>query len=125
MKSKRNGVYRARLVACGYSQVPGVDFQETFATLINDVTFRTLLVMMLTWDLKAKVVNIETAFLHGDSKETIDMGISKGMDANNDECLILNKTMYGLAQSAREFYNKLVPVLKDCGYQGILVDLCL
>jgi Reverse transcriptase (RNA-dependent DNA polymerase) len=47
-KIKRNGVYRARLVACGYSQVPGVDFQESFAPVINDVTFQILLVMMLT-----------------------------------------------------------------------------
>jgi Reverse transcriptase (RNA-dependent DNA polymerase) len=38
-KIKRNGVYRERLVACGYSQVPGVDFQESFAPVINDVTF--------------------------------------------------------------------------------------
>jgi Reverse transcriptase (RNA-dependent DNA polymerase) len=61
-----NGVFRARLVACGYSLVPGVDFQESFAPVINDVTFRILLIMMLTWKLTAKVVDIETAFLHGD-----------------------------------------------------------
>jgi histone deacetylase 1/2 len=124
-KIKRNGVYRVRLVACGYSQVPGVDFQESFAPVINDVTFRILLVMMLTWNLKAKVVDIETAFLHGDLKETIYMEIPKGMEASLDECLILNKTIYGLVQSAREFYNKLVSALKDCGFQGSLVDPCL
>jgi len=50
---------------------------------------------------------------------------SKGMDATNEECLILNKTIYGLVQSAREFYNKLVSALKDCGFQGSLVDPCL
>ena len=38
-KIKRNGIFRARLVACGYSQIPGVDFQESFAPVINDVTF--------------------------------------------------------------------------------------
>jgi hypothetical protein len=47
---KRNGTFRARLVACGYSQVPGVGFQESFAPVINDVTFRILLIMMLTWN---------------------------------------------------------------------------
>jgi Reverse transcriptase (RNA-dependent DNA polymerase) len=77
-KIKRNGVYRARLVACGYSQVPGVNFQVSFAPVINDVTFPILLVMILTWNLKAKVVDIETAFLHGDLKETIYMEIPKG-----------------------------------------------
>ncbi len=47
-KTKRNGIFRARLVACGYSQIPGVDFQESYAPVINDVTFRILLVTMLT-----------------------------------------------------------------------------
>jgi hypothetical protein len=44
--------------------------------------------MMLTWNLKAKVVDIETAFLHEDLKETIYMEIPNGVEANIDECLI-------------------------------------
>jgi Reverse transcriptase (RNA-dependent DNA polymerase) len=112
-------------VACGYSQVPGVDFHESFTPVINDVTFQILLVMMLTWNLKSKVVDIKTAFFHGDLKETFYMEIPKGMEASVDECLILNKTIYGLVQSAREFYSKLVSALKDCGFQGSLLDPCL
>ena len=124
-KIKRNGIFRARLVACGYSQIPGVDFQESYAPVINDVTFRILLVTMLTWNLIGKVIDIETAFLHGELKETIFMEIPKGMEANKDECLILKKTIYGLVQSAREFYNKLVLSLKGCGFKGSPVDPCL
>ena len=41
---KRDGRFRARLVACGYSQVPGVDFVESYAPVINDVTWRILIV---------------------------------------------------------------------------------
>jgi hypothetical protein len=61
-KIKRNGIFRARLVACEYSQVPGVDFQESFDPVINDVTFCILLIMMLNWNLKGKIVDIKTAF---------------------------------------------------------------
>jgi Reverse transcriptase (RNA-dependent DNA polymerase) len=49
--------------------------------------------MTLTWNLKAKVVDIKTLFLHGDLEETIYMEIPKGMKAEDNECLILNKTI--------------------------------
>jgi hypothetical protein len=42
--------------------------------------------MMLTWNMKAKVVDIKTSFFHRDLKETIYMEIPKGMEANIDEC---------------------------------------
>jgi hypothetical protein len=37
------------LVASGYSQVPGIDFNESFAPVINDVRFRIMLIAKLTW----------------------------------------------------------------------------
>ncbi len=61
-KIKRNGVFRARLVACGYSQIPGVDFNENFAPVVNDVSFRIMLIAKLIWDLQASIVDVETAF---------------------------------------------------------------
>jgi hypothetical protein len=63
-KIKRNGVFRVRLVACGYSQIPGIDFNESFAPVVNDVSFRIVLIAKLIWDLQASIMNVETAFLH-------------------------------------------------------------
>jgi Reverse transcriptase (RNA-dependent DNA polymerase) len=31
---KRNGTFRARLVACGYTQIPGIDFMEAYSPVI-------------------------------------------------------------------------------------------
>jgi uncharacterized membrane protein len=59
--------------------------------MINDVTFWILLVMMLTWILKGNIVDIETALLHGNRKETIYKEITKRMEVDEDEYLILNK----------------------------------
>lgn len=42
---KRNGVYQARLVAKGYDQIPGVEFNYTFAPVTWDISMRVLLVM--------------------------------------------------------------------------------
>jgi hypothetical protein len=65
-KVKRNGIFRARLVACGYSQVPGIDFSESFAPVLNEVSFRIMLIAKLIWNMRCSVVDIETEFLHGD-----------------------------------------------------------
>ena len=42
MQEKDDGRYRARCVAKGFSQIPGKDFQENFAPVINDTTFRII-----------------------------------------------------------------------------------
>lgn len=125
-KVKRNGIFRARLVACGYSQIPGIDHDEVYAPVVNDLTFRVLLVLMIIHGLDAKIVDVETAFLHGDLEGIeIYMDCPKGLKAEKDECLVLNKTIYGLVQSARQFFKKLKACLKDLGFKGGEVDPCL
>jgi hypothetical protein len=44
---KRNGVFQARLVACGYSQIPGVDFTESHLLVKHDVTVRIILILLI------------------------------------------------------------------------------
>jgi hypothetical protein len=43
----QNGIFRARLVAYGYSQIPGIDFNESFALVINNVSFQIKLIAKL------------------------------------------------------------------------------
>jgi hypothetical protein len=59
------------LVACRYSQIPGIDYDENFASVINDTTSRILLIVMILWDLKGVIANVERAFLHGDLEHEI------------------------------------------------------
>jgi hypothetical protein len=68
---KQNRTFTARLVACGYSQIPGIDFNESFAPVINDVSFRIMLIAKFIWDLEVFIVDVETAFLHGKLQEEI------------------------------------------------------
>ena len=46
-KIRRDGSYRARLVALGYSQIPGVDYKDHFAPDAHDVTFMIALAKMM------------------------------------------------------------------------------
>ena len=61
-KIKRDGTYRARLVALGYSQIPGVDYTDNFAPAAHDVTFRIALARMMVEKLDSLVMDVETAF---------------------------------------------------------------
>ena len=62
-KIKRDGTYRARLVAVGYSQVPGVVFTDNFAPVVNDVTSRIALTRMMMEDLNCMLMDVETDWL--------------------------------------------------------------
>ena len=46
-KVKRNGVYHARLVGKGFSQIPGLDFTDNYSPVVNDGTFRVVVARML------------------------------------------------------------------------------
>ena len=58
-KIKRDGTYRARLVALGYSQIPGVDYTDNFAPVAHDVSFRITLARMMVGKLDSLVMDVE------------------------------------------------------------------
>jgi hypothetical protein len=65
-------------VAQGYSQIPGVNFTENFAPVVDDVTFRIVLNLIQNKDMEDYALDVETAFLHGELEETIYMRIPDG-----------------------------------------------
>jgi Reverse transcriptase (RNA-dependent DNA polymerase) len=77
---------------------------------------------MLVWNSKGKVVDIETAFLHGELKEKIYMHLPDGLEGDKQkENLYLKR----LVQSAREFNKMLGLALKEFGFKENSVDPCL
>jgi hypothetical protein len=51
-----------RLVACGYSQKPGVDFQESFSPMINDPVLLIVIICQMVWGLISVLLDVEVAF---------------------------------------------------------------
>jgi Reverse transcriptase (RNA-dependent DNA polymerase) len=45
-QEKQNGVFRARLVALGYSQTPGIDFSEIYSPVVGDSSFYLILLLI-------------------------------------------------------------------------------
>ena len=131
-KIKRDGTYRARLVALGYSQIPGVDYTENFAPVAHDVSFRIALARMMVEKLDSLVMDVETAFLYGDIEEEIFMKSPVGMEENDpgsspEDCYQLKKGIYGLCQAARQFWKKFVDTIKQesFGFQVSPADPCM
>ena len=135
-KIKRDGIYRARLVALGYSQVPGVDFTDNFTLVVNDVTFRVALTRMMMEDLNCMLMDVETAFLVGEIEEEIYMEVPVAMKevfSNPEEtdeentCYKLLMVIYGSCQSARQFWKMFVIEMTkfDIGFKMSEADPCL
>ena len=107
-----NHVYQACLVACGYSQVPVIDFSKKYSPIVNNITFHILLLMLIHVKYWTKIVNVEIAFLYGDLEGEIYMECPQGMsDVGNDDCIIFSKCIYGLVQTARQYYKKALKIL--------------
>ena len=122
---KRNGIFRCRLVACGYSQVGGVDFDQIYNSVVNDVTFRIMLTAKLVWGLQSGLFDVETAFLNADMDKELYMAIPEGLDAEADECLKLLKATYGTVQAARAFGLWFAEKMKKIGFKQSSADPCL
>ena len=116
-------MYHARLVTKGFSQIPGVDFTDNYSPVVNDVTFRVVVARMIIENLKGKVVDIDNAFLNGDLEHEIYMKIPEGYDdvinprVDREDCLILQKAIYGLVQAARQFWKKIVYKMQEGGFK--------
>ena len=101
--------FKARIVAKGYDQRPGIDYKETISPVVKPATIRTVLfiTVMKGWDLRQMDVN--NAFLNGALTETIFMAQPLGykdLSKPNHICR-LKKAIYGLKQAPRAWYTTL------------------
>ena len=71
LKRKANGRYKARLIAKGFSQKYGVDYNKTFAPVVGKVSLRILLALAAVHDWEIHQLDVKTAFLYGELKEDI------------------------------------------------------
>ena len=97
------------MVAKGFTQVEGVDYNEIFSFVVKYTTIRVVLALVthLNWDLEQ--LDVKTAFLHGELEETIYMRQSKGYKVHKksgEQVCLLKKSLYRLKQSPRQWYKR-------------------
>ena len=119
--------FKSRLVAQGYSQTEGIDYQEVFSPVIRYSSIRALLAMANKNDLEIHQMDVKTAFLQGNLDSEIYMKQPEGYvnaDKPNHVCK-LNKGIYGLKQAARCWNAAIDAFLKGNGYKCSTADSCL
>lgn len=115
-KIKRNAIgeierYKARLVIKGYSQVKGIDYDETYSPVARYSSIRFLLAMAAKFNMIIHQMDAVTAFLQGELSEEIYMQQPDGFNDKSGKVCRLNRALYGLKQSSRIWNDKLNDVL--------------
>ena len=109
--------YKARLVARGFTQIKGVDYDEVFAPTLRPQTLRILLTIASHFDYEVEQFDFDTAFLNGVLTEEIYMTQPEGFVQDKSKYCLLKKSLYGLKQSPRCWYEKLSKTLVTKGFK--------
>ena len=125
--------YKARLVAQGFSQRPGIDYEETYSPVMDAITFRFLISLAVSEKLDMRLMDVITAYLYGSIDSDIHMKIPEGFKlpeavSTKPRSMLsikLQRSLYGLKQSGRMWYNRLSEYLLKEGYVNNPICPCV
>ena len=115
--------YKARLVAQGFSQIPSIDYFDTFAPVARLASIRTVLVFAVAENFETGQIDIKGAYLNGEftADETIYMRQPPSYQQGTMVCQ-LQKTLYSLKQSGHRWYQRLVEIMMEMKFSRCEVD---
>lgn len=98
--------HKARLVARGFTQQPGIDYSETFAPVARLETVRTLIALAAQKNWLIYQLDVKSAFLNGVLKDEVYVEQPQGfvVKGGEDKVYRLKKALYGLKQAPRTWY---------------------
>lgn len=108
--------FKARLVARGFSQKYGIDFEDTFAPTVRHDTLRAFLAVVSMEDLELHSVDVNNAFTESTLKEDIYMQPPPGLELPPGKVLHILRSLYGLKQAARDWNQLCVSKLRKLGF---------
>ena len=119
--------YKARLVAQGFTQRKEVDYSEVFASVIGKTTTRAMFHIAAHRNMEIDVVDVSTAFLNAELHEGVYMKQPPGFEdpEHPDWVCRLKKSLYGLKQAARCWFQELSKFLTSQGFEAHPLDPCL
>lgn len=130
LKQRTDGTverFKARLVARGFSQQYGLDYDETFSPVAKLTTVRVLLALAASKDWNLWEMDVKNAFLHGELDREIYIDQPLGFQSQDylEHVCKLRKALYWLKQAPRAWYGKIVEFLTHSGYYVTHADSSL
>ena len=118
--------FKARLVAQGFGQKPGVDFSHdgTFAPVMRFETLRTALALSAVNGWKLRQLDVKGAYLNGYLDEEIYMRQPPGFEDGTGRVCRLRRSLYGLKQAGNIWNRELDTALVDLGFKRLKSDNC-
>ena len=130
VKHRSNGKveqFKGCLVAKGYDQKYGIDYDETFSPVVRFSSIRALIALAVQNGMLLHQMDVVTAFLNGKLDEEIYMQQPKGYIRFGEEHLVckLKKSLYGLKQSPRCWNKVFQEYLESIGFKQNTADPCV
>ena len=99
-------------MAQGFSQRPGIDYEETYSPVMDAITFRYLISLVVSEGLDMRLMDVVTTYVYGSLDANVYMKILEGftlLEAMNSKprsmySIKLQRSLYGLKKSSRMWY---------------------
>ena len=124
----KHAKFKAQIVAQGFSQVPDLDFTETFSSVARFITLWIFLALTAFLNLELHQVDIIGAYLQGDLDEEIYMKVPNGLAekyGSGRKFWRLRKTLYSLKQAGRQWKKCLHQMVTKLGFTCTMANDCL
>ncbi len=123
-KLKADGCFHARLVAKGFTQIPGIDYDETFSLVTCFELLWLLLALAALENWEIHQMDVKLAFLNGILNEKIYMEQPQGFITAKQENKVcwLKRALYGLKQASHTWNQQFHGVLNALGFEWMYSD---